>query len=120
MHPLIAEIIGTAILTLLGCGVVANVVLEKTKGHQGGWIVITSGWGLGVAMAIYAVGDISGGHINPAVTLGLASIGEFPWSSVPVYIAGQFIGPFLGAALVWLLRQSPVAKSNVERAIHPT
>lgn len=102
MTPFLGEIIGTMILVILGGGVVAGVGLSDSKAQGSGWIVITSGWGLGVAMAIYAVGDISGGHINPAVTLGLASIGEFPWSSVPAYITGQFIGAFLGAALVWL------------------
>jgi len=102
MTPFLGEIIGTMILIILGGGVVAGVVLAESKARGAGWIVITAGWGLAVAMAVYAVGRISGSHINPAVTLGLASIGAFPWSSVPLYILGQFIGAFLGAAVVWL------------------
>jgi glycerol uptake facilitator protein len=98
----IAEIIGTMILILLGDGVVAGVLLARSKAQGGGWIVITTGWGLAVAVAVYAVGRISGAHINPAVTIGLASIGEFPWADVPIYIVGQFIGAFIGAVLVWL------------------
>ncbi len=104
MAPWVAEIIGTMILILLGDGVVANVVLGKTKGQASGWIVITTGWAMAVAMAVYAVGRISGAHINPAVTIALAAVGRFPWSDVPlyIYIIGQFIGAFIGAVLVWL------------------
>ena len=102
MENFIAEIIGTMILILLGDGVVAGVLLARSKAQGGGWIVITTGWGLAVAVAVYAVGRISGAHINPAVTIGLASIGEFPWADVPIYIVGQFIGAFIGAVLVWL------------------
>lgn len=102
MAPWVAEIIGTMILVLLGDGVVANVVLGKTKGQNSGWIVITTGWAMAVAMAVYAVGRISGAHINPAVTIALAAVGKFPWSDVPLYIVGQFIGAFIGAVLVWL------------------
>lgn len=102
MEIFAAEIVGTAILILLGDGVVANVILAKTKGHDSGWIVITTGWALAVAMAVYAVGRVSGAHINPAVTLGLASIGSLAWGQVPVYIAGQMVGAFVGAVLVWL------------------
>ncbi|WP_376789381.1 MIP/aquaporin family protein [Thermoflexus sp.] len=102
MAPWVAEIIGTMILILLGDGVVANVVLGKTKGQASGWIVITTGWAMAVAMAVYAVGRISGAHINPAVTIALAAVGKFPWSDVPLYIVGQFIGAFIGAVLVWL------------------
>jgi len=98
----LAEVIGTAVLVIFGNGVVANVLLKNTKGHDGGWIVITTGWGLGVALAVYSVGWISGGHINPAVTVGLASIGEFPWSQVPGYIAAQFLGGAAGALIVFL------------------
>lgn len=102
MAPWVAEIIGTMILVLLGDGVVANVVLGKTKGQASGWIVITTGWAMAVAMAVYAVGRISGAHINPAVTIALAAAGKFPWADVPLYIVGQFIGAFIGAVLVWL------------------
>ena len=102
MSPFIAEIIGTMLLIVLGDGVVANVLLSQSKGQNAGWIVITTGWGLGVAVAAYSVGAISGAHINPAVTIGLASIGQFAWKSVPEYILGQMIGAFLGAVIVWL------------------
>src|SRR5262245_51541151 len=102
MQTLLAEMIGTMILVLLGDGVVANVVLARTKGNNGGWIVITAGWGVAVTIAIYAVGRISGSHLNPAVTIALATIGSFPWAQVPGYIAAQMIGGFLGAVLVWL------------------
>ncbi len=102
MSPYIAEVIGTMILVLLGNGAVANVVLNKSKGQNSGWIVIATGWGLAVAIAVYCVGRISGAHINPAVTVGLASIGSFEWVMVPGYIAAQLVGAFLGAVLVWL------------------
>lgn len=102
MSPVVGEIIGTMILIILGDGVVANVLLNKSKGKDSGWIVITTGWGLAVAMAVYAVGWISGAHINPAVTVGLAAIGSFPWADVPMYIIGQMIGGFLGGVIVWL------------------
>ncbi len=101
MNLFLSELIGTMVLTLFGCGVVANVLLEKSKGQNGGWIVITMGWGFAVAFAIYVAGPISGAHINPAVTIGLASIGAFPWANVPVYVAGQMTGAFVGAAICW-------------------
>jgi glycerol uptake facilitator protein len=102
MTPFLAEIIGTMILIILGDGVVAGVLLNKSKAQNSGWIVITMGWGLAVAMAVYAVGSISGAHLNPAVTLGLAAAGEFEWADVPAYILAQMIGAFLGAVIVWL------------------
>ena len=102
MHTLLAEVIGTMILILLGDGVVANVVLDKTKGQQSGWIVITAGWAVAVTVAVYAVGRVSGAHLNPAVTIALAVIGSFPWAQVPGYIGAQLLGAFLGAVLVWL------------------
>jgi glycerol uptake facilitator protein len=98
----LAEFVGTLILILLGDGVVANVLLRNSKGEHSGWIVITLGWGMAVAIAVYAVGAISGAHINPAVTVGLASIGAFPWAQVPGYIVAQLLGAFVGAVLVWL------------------
>ena len=103
MQTLLAEAIGTLLLVLLGDGVVANVVLNRTKGNNAGWIVITVGWGVAVAMAVYAVGRISGAHLNPAVTIGLAVIGSFPWAEVPGYIVAQMVGGFVGAILVWLM-----------------
>jgi glycerol uptake facilitator protein len=102
MQSLLAEFIGTMILVLLGDGVVANVVLNRSKGQNSGWIVITTGWGIAVAVAVYAVGRISGAHINPAVTIALAAIGSFPWQQVPGYIAAQMAGAIVGAVLVWL------------------
>nr|WP_290665173.1 MIP/aquaporin family protein [Ardenticatena sp.] len=102
MNVYLAELIGTMILIILGDGVVANVVLNKSKGQNSGWIVITTGWGLAVAVAVYAVGWISGAHINPAVTVGLAAIGKFSWAQVPGYIIAQTVGAFIGAVIVWL------------------
>src|SRR5262245_16663028 len=102
MSKFTAELIGTALLILLGDGVVANVLLNKSKGHNAGWIVIATGWGLAVALAVYVANSFSGAHLNPAVTLGMASIGKTPWTEVPSYVAAQFLGAYLGAALVWL------------------
>ena len=102
MSPFVAELVGTMILIILGDGVVANVVLQKTKGQNSGWIVITLGWALAVTIAVYLVNPISGAHLNPAVPIGLASIGKFPWADVPVYIAAQMLGAMLGAAIVWV------------------
>jgi glycerol uptake facilitator protein len=97
-----AEAIGTALLILFGDGVVAGVLLNHSKAQNAGWIVITMGWGLGVAVAVYAVAQFSGAHINPAVTIALASTGDLPWSDVPIFIAGQFLGAIIGATLVYL------------------
>lgn len=102
MHPFLAELLGTMLLIILGDGVVANVVLNKTKGQNSGWIVITAGWAFAVTLAVYAVGTFSGAHLNPAVTIGLAAIGKLAWSEVPVYIAAQLLGAMLGATIVWL------------------
>ncbi len=102
MSPFLAEVLGTMLLIILGDGVVANVVLNRTKGQNSGWIVITTGWAFAVTIAVYAVGTFSGAHLNPAVTIGLASIGKFAWASVPAYIAAQMLGAFLGAGVVWL------------------
>jgi glycerol uptake facilitator protein len=102
MSIYLAEFIGTMLLIIFGNGVVANVVLTKTKGHNSGWIVIATGWGLAVAMAVYAVGHISGAHINPAVTLALAVIGNMPWNQVPGYILAQIAGGAAGGIVVWL------------------
>ena len=114
MSPFLAELLGTMLLVILGDGVVANVVLHKTKGENGGWIVITAGWAFGVTVGVYAVGAFSGAHLNPAVTIGLASIGKFEWASVPVYVAAQMTGAFLGATVVWLayLAHWPVTENR--------
>src|SRR4029434_8050121 len=98
-----AEAFGTAMLILFGDGVVANVLLSRSKGESSGWIVITFGWGVAVMVAVYAVGRLSGAHLNPAVTLALASIGAFPWAAVPGYVGAQMIGAIVGAFLVWVL-----------------
>lgn len=102
MSPYLAEFLGTMILVLLGNGVCANVNLGKTLGNAAGWIVITTGWALAVTVAVYLVNSISGAHINPAVTIALASIGKLPWADVGPYIAAQMAGAFAGAILVWL------------------
>lgn len=106
MTPFVAEIIGTAILILLGGGVVANVALAKTIGNNSGWIVITTGWALAVYVAVVIAGPYSGAHINPAVTVALAVAGKFPWADVPMYILAQLIGAMLGATTVWLTYKS--------------
>jgi glycerol uptake facilitator protein len=103
MSSYLAEAIGTMILVLLGDGVVANVVLARSKGQNGGWMVIATGWGVAVAIAVYAVGRISGAHLNPAVTIALATIGSFKWVDVPGYLAAQLGGAFMGAVLVWVM-----------------
>lgn len=95
-----AEFVGTALLVLLGNGVVANVVLEKTKGSNGGWIVITAGWALAVFTAVLCVGAVSGAHLNPAITVALAAADRFPWTEAPGYILAQLTGALAGAALV--------------------
>jgi glycerol uptake facilitator protein len=102
MTPFLAELLGTMLLVLFGDGVVANVVLSRSKGQNSGWIVITAGWAAGVAVAVYAVASISGAHLNPAVTIAMASIGKFPWAQVPSYVLAQTTGAFLGGVLVWL------------------
>ncbi|HJQ19464.1 MAG TPA: MIP/aquaporin family protein [Gemmatimonadaceae bacterium] len=102
MSPVIAEFFGTAILILLGDGVVANVVLNRSKGQNSGWIVITAGWACAVTIAVYCVVGVSGAHLNPAVTVALATTGAFSWTLVPAYIAAQVAGGFVGGVLVWL------------------
>jgi glycerol uptake facilitator protein len=97
-----AEVIGTALLILLGNGVVACVLLNLSKGQNAGWIVITFGWGMGVMVAAFAVGQFSGAHLNPAVTIGFWVAGTIDGSDVPAYLAGEFVGAFIGAILVWL------------------
>ena len=101
MEAFIGEILGTFILIALGAGVVANVVLHGTGGHGSGYIVITWGWGIAVFVAVFISASVSGAHINPAVTVGLASAGLFPWTQVPIYILAQLIGAFLAAVCVW-------------------
>ncbi len=99
---MLAEVFGTAILIILGDGVVAGVLLARSKSQNAGWIVITTGWALAVAVAVYAIGGLTGAHINPAVTVGLASIGSIGWDVVPWYLIGQMVGAFIGAVIVFL------------------
>src|SRR4051812_22918083 len=97
MTPFAAETLGTALLVTLGNGVVSNVVLNKTKGNGAGWIVITFGWGMAVFIAVFCVADISGAHLNPAVTIGLAAGKKLAWGKVPSYLLAQMLGGFIGA-----------------------
>ncbi|MCC5935119.1 MAG: aquaporin family protein [Candidatus Cyclonatronum sp.] len=123
MGPFLGEFIGTAILILLGNGVVANVVLNQTKGNNSGWIVITFGWGMAVFTAVFVVGQFSGAHINPAVTVGLAVAGLFDWGMVGPYIAAQLLGAFTGAVLVWLAYKDHFAATEdgpAKLAVHST
>lgn len=103
MSEFTAELIGTMFVILLGNGVVANVILTGTKGHNSGWIVITTGWALGVFAGVVIAGPYSGAHLNPAVSIALAITGQFAWAKVPMYIAAQFAGAMLGALLVFLM-----------------
>ena len=99
---MLAEIVGTGLLIILGDGVVAGVLLTRSKAQNAGWIVITTGWALGVAVGVYAIGSLTGAHLNPAVTMGFASIGFVGWELVPWYIGGEMIGAFIGAVIVFL------------------
>ncbi|MDE5431258.1 MIP/aquaporin family protein [Elizabethkingia meningoseptica] len=114
MTPFIAEIIGTMLLILLGNGVVANVVLKDTKGNNSGWIVITTAWALAVFVGVTVAGPVSGAHLNPAVTIGLAVTKKFSWDLVPSYIAAQMIGAMAGAFLVWLFHKDHFAITEDE------
>jgi glycerol uptake facilitator protein len=102
MTALVAEFTGTTILLILGNGVVANVVLNKTKGNNGGLIAITLGWAMAVFVAVFISANASGAHLNPAVTLALAIAGKFEWALVPGYCLAQLLGAMLGAGIVWL------------------
>ena len=111
------------LLVLLGDGVVANVLLEKSKGQNSGWIVITAGWAFAVFVAVAVVGRISGGHLNPAVTIALATVGAFPWANVTAYIVAQMAGAFAGAVLVWIMyypHWAGTSSGELKRAIFCT
>lgn len=120
MTPFIAELLGTSLLILLGNGVVANVVLSGTKGHNSGWIVITTGWAMGVYVGVLVAGPYSGAHINPAVTISLAIAGLFEWSQVPIYILAQFLGAMLGTFLVWVMYRDHYKLSEDRNGIMAT
>lgn len=102
MSQFISEMLGTMILVILGDGVVANVILKKTKSENSGWMVIATGWALAVVIPVFIFGKASGAHLNPAVTIGLALIEKFPWSNVGIYIIAQLIGAFFGAVILWI------------------
>lgn len=123
MTPFVAEILGTGILILLGGGNVANDILKKTKGNGGGWLSITTAWGLAVFAGVVVAGPYSGAHINPAVSIGLAVAGLFPWSEVPIYIAAQMIGAMLGSSLVYVMYKDHfdvTENGNLKRAVFCT
>jgi glycerol uptake facilitator protein len=103
MHNYVAEFIGTMLLIIFGDGVVAGVLLNKSKAQNSGWIVIAFGWGMAVLVAVYVVGRISGAHINPAITIALATVGKFPWAQVPGYLIAQFLGAAVGGVIVYLM-----------------
>jgi len=102
MQTFLAELLGTMLLVILGDGVVANVVLKKTKGHGSGWIVITTGWALGVVIPVFIFNAVSGAHFNPAVTIALAATGKFPATKVVSYLVAQILGGILGGIIVWI------------------
>lgn len=120
MDIFLAEVVGTFILVIIGDGVVAGVLLQQSKAHDAGWMAITWAWGMAVALAVYMVGGVSGAHINPAVSVALAVTGGIGWAEVPVYVAGQLVGGFLGAVGVfvhyrshWEVTEDPDAKLAV-------
>lgn len=117
MSPFMAEFIGTMLLILLGDGVVANVLLNDTKGNNSGWLVITTAWGLAVFVGVVVAGPYSGAHLNPAVTVGLAVAGKFPWANVVSYIIAQLLGACLGSFLVWVMYYDHFKKTNKPDAI---
>ena len=112
MTPFVAELLGTALVITLGNGVVANVVLPNTKGNNGGLISIVFGWMIAVFIGVYVTSSISGGHLNPAVTIALASAGKFSWALVPSYILAQLLGAMLGALVVWMVYKDHFIECN--------
>ncbi len=102
MSVFVAETIGTAMLILLGCGVCANTSLSRSKASSAGWLTVNIGWGFAVAISVYLTNEFSGGHLNPAVSLGMAVLGKITWTELVIYVAGQFLGAVIGSALVWL------------------
>ncbi len=112
MNIYVAEFIGTMILITFGGGIVAGSSLKNSNAENAGWLTVCIAWGLGVTFAMYAVGDISGAHINPAVTLGFAIVGDFPWSDVPGYILAQLLGAMVGATIVWIFYKAHWKKTE--------
>ena len=123
MSPFTAELIGTMLLILLGTGVVANVVLKGTKGFSGGWMVITTGWALAVFVGVMLASPYSTAHLNPAVTIGLALAGKFPWDDVTLYIVAQVIGAMLGSFFTWIVYRdhfNETADAGLQLAVFST
>ena len=103
MTPFVSELIGTSVVISLGTSVVANVLLDKTKGNNAGLIVIALGWAIGVFVGVFISADASGAHLNPAVSVGLAVAGKFPWEDVPGFVLAQFLGAFIGSTITYLI-----------------
>jgi glycerol uptake facilitator protein len=120
MQAILYEFIGTAVLILLGNGVVANAALQKTYGNNSGWIVITFGWAMGVFAGVFITAAASGAHLNPAVTLAFAYLGKFSWAQVPGYLAAQLAGAFTGAITVWLTYKKHYDASEDAASIRAT
>ncbi|MEJ7672127.1 MAG: MIP/aquaporin family protein [Chitinophagaceae bacterium] len=124
MNHFIAEFVGTAILIILGNGVVANVLLNQTKGHGSGWIVITFGWAIAVFTGVYASTALGGGgHLNPAVSLALAAFSDFDNNNLLPYIGGQLAGAFTGAIIVWVAYKNHfdiTTNADAKRAVFST
>jgi glycerol uptake facilitator protein len=114
MNAIVAEFVGSALLIVFGNGVVANVVLDKSKGQNSGWIVIAWGWAIAVFIAVYCVGRFSGAHLNPAVSFAMALTGKLSWMLLPQYLCSQLAGCMLGAALVWI-----VYRDHFNATTHP-
>jgi len=112
MTPFIAELFGTAIVIIIGNGVVANVVLPKTKGNNGGLLAIVFGWMIAVFVGVYISTPASGGHLNPAVTLAMATAGKFKWELVPGYLLAQLLGAMIGAFIVWIIYRPHINEST--------
>ena len=112
MTPFVAELLGTALVVTIGDGVVANNILPNTKGNNGGLITIVLGWVIAVFIGVYATSGISGGHLNPAVTIAFAAAGKFSWALVPSYILAQILGAMLGALLVWMIYKDQFNESK--------
>src|SRR5690606_8260985 len=123
MSEFTSELVGTMLLVLLGTGVVANVVLKETKGNNGGWIVITTGWALAVFVGVVFAAPYSGAHLNPAITLGLAIAGKFAWTKVGLFIVAQITGAIIGAFLTWTVYYNHfnvTTNSNLQLAVFST
>ncbi|MFH8348906.1 MIP/aquaporin family protein [Streptomyces sp. NPDC018045] len=116
----VGEVIGTALLILFGAGVCAAVTLHHSKAKAAGWVVVAFGWGLGVLAGAYTAAPLSGGHLNPAVTLGSAVADGTPWPKVPLYVAAQMVGAVLGAVLAWALYYAQFAANREADKAQPT